>query len=153
MQRDAIRRRSFARGFLMSSALEFTGTLPDLRPVIAKAAVCVVPLRIGSGTRLKILEAGAMGKAMVSTTIGAEGLDFDPGREILIADDPVSFARNVVDLLHDPARRKALGEAARKRVRQDYDITALERAVASALENLRQSIDAKAGKRQMATVG
>ncbi len=75
------------------------------------------------------------------------------GREILIADDPVSFARNVVDLLRDPARRKALGEAARKRVRQDYDITALERAIASALENLRQSIDAEDGKRQMATVG
>ena len=143
----------FRARFSDVDGLEFTGTLPDLRPVIAKAAVCVVPLRIGSGTRLKILEAGAMGKAMVSTAIGAEGLDFEPGKEILIADDPVSFARNVVDLLRDPARRKALGEAARKRVRQDYDITALERAIASALENLRQSIDVAAGKRQMATVG
>ncbi len=72
----------FRARFADVSALEFTGTLPDLRPVVAQAAVCVVPLRIGSGTRLKILEAGAMGKAMVSTTVGAEGLDFVPGREI-----------------------------------------------------------------------
>ena len=134
-------------------ALEFTGTLPDLRPVIAKAAICVVPLRIGSGTRLKILEAGAMGKAMVSTTIGAEGLDFVPGKEILIADDPAAFAGNVVELLRDPARRKAMGEAAHNRVLQDYDVRALERAVAGAFQSLQQSIRTVAGKAQLAPVG
>jgi glycosyltransferase involved in cell wall biosynthesis len=117
-------------------SLQFTGTLRDLRPVIAKAAVCVVPLRIGSGTRLKIVEGGAMGKAMVSTTIGAEGLDFVPEQEILIADDPAIFARNVVELLRDPARRKAMGEAARKRVVRDYDVTALERSIAGPFQSL-----------------
>lgn len=134
-------------------ALQFTGTLPDLRPVIAKAAVCVVPLRIGSGTRLKIIEGCAMGKAMVSTTIGAEGLDFVPEQEILIADDPEVFARNVVELLRDPARRKAMGEAARKRVLRDYDITALERSIAGPFQRLQESIRAEAGKTHMASVG
>ena len=134
-------------------ALEFTGTLPDLRPVIAKAAVCIVPLRIGSGTRLKILEGGAMGKAIVSTTIGAEGLDFVPGEEIVIADGPVAFARNVVELLRNPARRKAMGQAARNRVVQDYDVKALECCVAAAFQSLQQSIAADAGKAQLAPVG
>jgi len=135
------------------SGLEFTGTLPDLRPVIAKAAVAVVPLRIGSGTRLKILEAGAMRKAMVSTSIGAEGLDFEAGKEILIADDPVAFARHVVELLRDPARRKSLGEAAKNKVVSAYDRRSLERSVARALASLEQSIGSEAGRRQLAPVG
>ncbi len=136
------------------TALEFTGTLPDLRPVIAKAAVTVIPLRIGSGTRLKILEAGAMRRAMVSTSVGAEGLDFVPGKEILIADDPATFARHVIELLRDPARRKILGETARNRVLQDYDCAALERSVRNALGSLEQSIGTQeAGKSQLASVG
>ncbi len=143
----------FRARFADVSALEFTGTLPDLRPVVAKAAVCVVPLRIGSGTRLKILEGGAMGKAIVSTSVGAEGLDFVPGREILIADDPAEFARNVIELLRDPSRRKAMGEAARHRVLQDYDLTALERSITSAFQNLQQAIGQEAGKTQPVPVG
>jgi polysaccharide biosynthesis protein PslH len=143
----------FRARFADVPALEFTGTLPDLRPVIAKAGVCIVPLRIGSGTRLKILEGGAMGKAIVSTTIGAEGLDFVPGKEILIADDPPVFARSVIEVLRDPARRKALGEAARKRVLQDYDFAALDRSIAGAFQNLQQSISTEAGEAQLAPVG
>ena len=134
-------------------ALEFTGSLPDLRPVIKKAAVCVVPLRIGSGTRLKILEAGAMGKAIVSTTIGAEGLDLKPDEEIMIADDAMEFAGDVVQLLRDPARRKAIGEAARNRVVQSYDMSALEHSVAVAFAELQQIIVTEAGKTQLAHVG
>ena len=143
----------FRAGFSDVPALEFTGTLPDLRPIIAKAAVCVAPLRIGSGTRLKILEAGAMRKAMVSTTIGVEGLDFVPGQEILIADDPAAFAGNVVELLRSPARRKTIGEAAHNRVAQDYDVKALERSIASAFQGLQPSIAAEAGTAQLAPVG
>ena len=142
----------FRARFADVAALEFTGTLADLRPVIAKATVCVVPVRIGSGTRLKILEAGAMGKAVVSTTIGAEGLDFVPGKEILLADVPAEFARSVVELLHDPARRKALGQAARNRVLQDYDMRALERSIASAFHSLQQSLRTEA-RAQLAQVG
>lgn len=144
---------AFRARFTDVPALECTGTLPDLRPVIAKAAVCVVPLRIGSGTRLKILEAGAMRKAMVSTSVGAEGLEFEPEKEILIADDPATFARHVVELLRDPVRRKLLGDAAHKRVRKDYDHATLDRAIAEALRSLEQSIHTEAGKRQLAPVG
>src|SRR4030095_11935398 len=68
-----------------------TGWVEDIRPYLARAAVCIVPLRVGSGTRLKIFEAMAMGKAVVSTTIGAEGLPVTPGHDIVIADEPAEF--------------------------------------------------------------
>ena len=118
-------------------SIEFTGTVPDLRPVIAEAAVSVIPLRIGSGTRMKILEGGAMGKAMVSTSVGAEGLDFVPGKEILIADTPQQFAASIVELLRDPVRRRRLGEAARQRVGADYDLRTLESSIEIALNTLK----------------
>lgn len=90
-----------------------TGTVPDVRPYLAEAAVCVVPLRVGGGTRLKIFEALAMGRAVVSTTVGAEGLPLADGTHYLRADAPDEFARAVVTLLRDPERRAALGEAGR----------------------------------------
>lgn len=138
----------FRAKFSHIPAVQFTGTLPDLRPVVATAAVSVIPLRIGTGTRLKILEGGAMGKAMVSTTIGAEGLDFVPGREILIADTPREFADGVVELLRDPVRRRSLGQAARRRVAADYDLIALERSIEHALSTLKESIDIRGEDRQ-----
>jgi glycosyltransferase involved in cell wall biosynthesis len=101
---------------------------------------------------LKILEGGAMGKAMVSTTIGAEGLDFVPGREILIADTPREFADRVVELLRDPARRRSLGQAARRRVAADYDLIALERSIEHALSTLKGSIDICGADRQVVSV-
>ena len=143
----------FRQRFSDVTAVAFTGTLPDLRPVVGKATVCIVPLRIGSGTRFKILESAAMGKPVVSTTIGAEGLDFVPGEEILIADDPAAFAGNVVELLRNPARRRAMGEAARNRVAQDYDVKALERSVAGAFRDLQQVIGVEAGQAPLASVG
>ena len=100
--------------------MEFTGTVPDMRDEIAKAETCVVPLRIGSGTRLKILEAAAMGKPIVSTTLGAEGLDFVNGEEIVLADDPAKFAEAVAELLADPGARRKLGDAARNRAERGY---------------------------------
>ena len=77
------------------------------------AAVYVVPLRIGGGTRLKIFEAMAMGKAVVSTTVGAEGLPVVSGEHLLIADEPVSFAKAIVRLLRDRHHRERIGSAAR----------------------------------------
>ena len=100
--------------------MEFTGTVPDMRDEIAKAEICVVPLRIGSGTRLKILEAAAMGKPIVSTTLGAEGLNFVNGEEIVLADDPARFAKAVAELLADPGARRKLGDAARNRAERGY---------------------------------
>jgi glycosyltransferase involved in cell wall biosynthesis len=116
--------------------VEFTGSVADMRPIIAKAAVCVVPLRIGSGTRLKILEAAAMGKAMVSTRLGAEGLNFVPGREFLLADEPEEFARAIAGLFADEPRRLEMGRAARRRVQKHYDVSTLRIAVREALEKL-----------------
>lgn len=116
--------------------VEFTGTVPDMRVEIGKAAVCVVPLRIGSGTRLKILEAGAMGKPMVSTRVGAEGLDFENGREIILSDEPEEFARAVAGLLENQNLRKQLGTAARKRVLESYSFSSLRYALRTGLASL-----------------
>ena len=85
------------------------------------AAVVVVPLRIGGGSRLKILEALAAGKAVVSTSVGAEGLELNPGEHLLIADDPKEFAQKVVELLRSPDRRRRLGQAGRQRIIECYD--------------------------------
>jgi glycosyltransferase involved in cell wall biosynthesis len=102
-----LRRRAAQRG------IRVTGTVEDVRPYVAEAAVYVVPLRIGGGTRLKILEALAMGKAIVSTGVGAEGLPLVDGEHFLAADSRAAMARGVVSLLRNPARRAALGAAGR----------------------------------------
>ena len=98
-----------------------TGRVPEIKPYFARATVFVVPLRIGSGTRLKILEALAMGKAVVSTTVGAEGLGLVDGKEILIADEPKAFAESVLRLLTDASLCREMGENGRARVERDYD--------------------------------
>jgi glycosyltransferase involved in cell wall biosynthesis len=105
---------------LASGHVVVTGAVDDIRPYLGKAAVCVVPLRSGSGTRIKIFEAMAMGKAVVSTTMGAEGLPVHHGKDIVLADDPADFARQVVELLRDPQRRAQLGCAARQLVEENY---------------------------------
>lgn len=85
-----------------------TGFVDDIRPYIDESAVMVVPIRIGSGTRLKILDAMAMGKAIVSTSVGCEGLNVNDGKDILIADSPEDFADKTIDLLRDSNKRGAL---------------------------------------------
>lgn len=102
-------------------AIVLTGRVEDVRPYIAGAAVYVVPLRIGGGTRLKVLEAMAMSKAIVSTALGCEGFDLVPGQELVVADTPADFAAAVLTLLHDPARRERLGRAARRFAGSRYD--------------------------------
>ena len=98
-----------------------TGFVPDVRPYIAGAALYVVPLRIGGGTRLKVLEAMALGKAIVSTTLGCEGFPLEPGRHLLTADTPGDFAGAILALLRDEARRNALGDAAQSFAAGQYD--------------------------------
>ena len=105
--------------------IEFTGTVAEIVPYLSAATVCVVPLRIGSGTRLKIIEAAAAGKAVVSTVLGADGLTFKDGEEILRVDDPAAFASSVVSLLRNPALRTSMGAAAQKRAEAEYSIAAL----------------------------
>lgn len=95
------------------AAVNFAGFVDDLRYTVRRAAVYVVPLRAGSGTRLKLLEAMAMGKAIVSTSIGAEGLGLADGETALLADTPEAFAEAVCRLLEDAPLRERLGRAAR----------------------------------------
>lgn len=100
--------------------IRVTGTVPDVRPYIERAAVFVVPLRVGGGTRLKIFEAMAMERAVVSTTIGAEGLPLQPGVQIVLADSAEAIADAVVRLLQDPVEAAALGAAGCKMVRGSF---------------------------------
>ena len=97
---------------LASSSVQVTGTVASVTDYLRDATVVVVPLRIGGGTRLKIYEAMAMGKALVSTTIGAEGLSFQNGRDLLLADDASAFAEAIVLLLRDAQARRRFELAA-----------------------------------------
>jgi len=105
---------------LAGPQIEFTGFVSDLRPHLASAAAVVVPLRLGGGTRLKIVEAMAMGKAVVSTTLGAEGIEAVPGRDILIEDQPVAFADAVNRLLAEPRLAARIGQSARQLAVERY---------------------------------
>jgi glycosyltransferase involved in cell wall biosynthesis len=93
------------------SNITVTGTVPDIRPYLWKSAVSIVPLRIGSGTRLKIYESMAARVPVVSTTIGAEGLDVNPPVDIRLADSPRDFAAQCIGLLEDHALRTQVAEA------------------------------------------
>ncbi|MEY4642373.1 MAG: hypothetical protein RLZZ227_2367 [Pseudomonadota bacterium] len=105
---------------LATRAIKVTGTVDDVRPYVHRAAVYIVPLRVGGGTRIKIYEALAMGKAVVSTTVGAEGLPLTHDRDILLADTPEAFAQQVVNLIAYPATRTRLGQAGRALVETEY---------------------------------
>ncbi|GBD08335.1 Phosphatidyl-myo-inositol mannosyltransferase [Candidatus Thermoflexus japonica] len=100
--------------------LHVVGEVPDVRPYLAGATVYVAPLRAGGGTRLKILEAMAMGKAIVSTPMGCDGLSVMDGEHVWLADGE-AFARAMITLAQDPSRRRALGEAARRLAVARYD--------------------------------
>jgi len=97
--------KEIAEAAKRNGQVRVTGFVDDIRPHIAGAAIIVVPIRIGSGTRLKILDSMAMGKAIVSTSVGCEGLNVDNGKNILIADDPEDFANQTIELLRDSAKR------------------------------------------------
>jgi polysaccharide biosynthesis protein PslH len=115
------------RAACAAAGIQVTGTVADVRPYVAEAAVYVVPLRIGGGTRLKIFEALAMGKAVVATRVGAEGLPIVSGQHFLQADSPADFAQAVVTLLKDAGRRHALGLAGRRLVTERYSWTQVTR--------------------------
>lgn len=106
---------------LASPSVEITGTVPSVAEYLHNATVVIVPLRIGGGTRLKIFEAMAMRKALVSTPIGAEGLDVTSGQDCLIADDAQSFGSAILSVLRDPAlRNKCEENAAALAARYDW---------------------------------
>jgi polysaccharide biosynthesis protein PslH len=99
----------------------FTGHIEDIHKLITESWLSVVPIQVGGGTRLKILEAMALGTPVISTSKGAEGLLVENGKDILIADEPRDFARAVIDLLGNPLERDHLSERARETVTQLYD--------------------------------
>jgi glycosyltransferase involved in cell wall biosynthesis len=104
----------------LNESVILTGYLDDVRPTVAQSWACVVPLRVGGGTRLKILEAMALSTPVVSTSKGAEGLEVVPGEHILIADEPTEFADAVLRLLDNPALRTKLAANGQKLVREQY---------------------------------
>jgi glycosyltransferase involved in cell wall biosynthesis len=108
----------------------------DIRPCFDQAWVFVVPLRTGGGTRLKILEAMSMERAIVSTTLGAEGIPCESGRHLVHADGPVEFAREVVRLLESPEDRYRMGHAARQWVRENFDWQILCERIRTALQTV-----------------
>jgi glycosyltransferase involved in cell wall biosynthesis len=111
---DVIALASSVPGFVV------TGTVPDIRPWLHGARLSIVPLRIGGGTRLKIYEAMAAGCPVVSTTVGAEGLDCTNGENIILADTAEDFAAACVKILDNPDERSRIGKAAREFVIGGY---------------------------------
>jgi glycosyltransferase involved in cell wall biosynthesis len=105
---------------LTRPSVDVTGEGPDIRPYLRSAAVVAVPVRIGGGTRLKVLEGLASGKAMVSTSLGCEGIDVRDGEHLLIGDGAESFASRVTELFDDPARGEELGRAGRRLIGRTY---------------------------------
>jgi polysaccharide biosynthesis protein PslH len=103
------------------AAVTVTGYVGDVRPYIAQSKVYVVPIRMGSGTKLKVLEALAMGIPVVSTSLGAEGIAITPGQDILIADDPAEFAAQVVALMNDEPLRKSMSRRGRELMESHYE--------------------------------
>jgi len=129
--------------------VHLTGWVEDIRPFLSQAAVCVVPLRIGGGTRLKIFEAMSMEKAIVSTTIGAEGLPVRPEEHLLIADEPAEFAKSTLALLRDVERRRSMGISARELVVRNYSW----RMVAKQFADTLAEVVAKSGRSATKTAG
>jgi glycosyltransferase involved in cell wall biosynthesis len=98
----------------------FTGSVADIRPHVAEGDVSIIPLRVGSGTRIKAFEAMAMGRPVVATRLGVEGLDIEPGRHFLQADEPVAFAEAILSLLDDVTLRQRIVTAARTRLEERF---------------------------------
>ncbi len=124
---------------LQNKSVEVTGKVPAVIDYLRAATVAIVPLRIGGGTRLKIFEAMSMGKAVVSTSVGAEGLDVMPGRDLLIADTPEEFVGSVCELLLNPTLRRKYEQAAAV-VAARYDWSEISSVFAEVLRQSSTSI-------------
>jgi glycosyltransferase involved in cell wall biosynthesis len=121
----------------LNDNVSLTGYLEDIRPTVAASWACVVPLLAGGGTRLKILEAMALGTPVISTSKGAEGLDATDGKHLLIADTPDQFAEKTVRLLQEPELRLTLAHNARQLVLDKYDWAGIGRHVCDLVERCR----------------
>lgn len=124
------------RAFHNGHTIEVAGSVPSMEPYYRRAAISVVPLRVGGGTRLRILESFAIGRAVVSTRIGCEGLEAVDGQHLLTADEPQLFAEACVRLLREPEQRARLEANARALVRDTYAWERIEERVAKVAEDL-----------------
>lgn len=128
-----------------SRGVRLTGYVDDIRPHVGEPACYIVPLRVGGGSRLKILDAWAMGKAVVSTAVGCEGLDARDGENILIRDTSVGFAEAVQEVLSNSDLRRRLGREARRTAETVYDWQVLGASVHSAYEAVRNGAGTEVG--------
>jgi glycosyltransferase involved in cell wall biosynthesis len=120
---------------LSRDGVTVTGMVPDIRDYIARAAVVALPLRIGSGTKHRVFQSLAMEKAVVTTSVGSEGIALQPGVHALLSDEPAGIARHIVDLLRDPQRRARVGHAGREFVMERYDWAANYRLLERTFED------------------
>ena len=118
------------------AGVSVVGAVPDVRPYITRGAIYVAPLRMGGGTRFKLLEAMALGRPVVSTSIGSEGFEVQSGRELLIADKPAVFANSVLQILENPNLASRLSTAGRDFVAAHFDWA----SIIPLLETLQQQL-------------
>ena len=128
--------RPSIKEFAKRNSVIVTGTVDNVRPYIEKCAVSVVPLRIGSGVKGKILVAMAMGKPVITTSIGAEGMGFTPEENIIIVDHPKEFAERIIEVLENKVLREKLARAGRKFVEENYSLEATYGKLAEMYEHL-----------------
>lgn len=121
---------------IASKDIVITGHVPDVRPYFDDSAVFVCPLRAGSGMQTKNLEAMAMGVPVVTTSVGLEGLDATPGKEIFVADNPVDFANQLIRLIEEPALRRKVSESERKLVETKYSWSEIVRGLDQVYEQI-----------------
>lgn len=130
--------QSYREGYNNNPGVTCLGYVADIRPHLAQASCTVVPIRVGGGTRLKILDAWAMGKAVVSTSMGCEGLEAIDGKNILIRDDPKDFAGAVAEVLANSELRSELGVNGRKTAEEMYSWDIVGRTVRVSYRHLLQ---------------
>jgi glycosyltransferase involved in cell wall biosynthesis len=116
--------------------IEVTGYVPDVRPYLRNAAVSICPMRVGAGAKNKVLEAMAIGTPVVSTSLGIEGIEAQPGHHLLVADTPQAFTRQVCDIAQDSELRARLARQARRLIEQKYDWNLVVQPLQRMLESL-----------------
>jgi len=123
---------------LEDKSVQVLGFVPDIRPIVQRASVFIAPIRIGSGTKIKVLNAMAQAKAVVATTTAAEGIDVTPEENILIADDPGEFAEKIVYLLNHEENAREIGARARELIERKYSWDVISEDVHRTYENHRR---------------
>jgi sugar transferase (PEP-CTERM/EpsH1 system associated) len=136
------------RRLMQTAGIQVTGTVEDVRPYYHKATALVVPLRIGGGSRLKILEAMSAGVPVVSTSIGCEGLDVQNDEHLLIADDPNQFAEKTIEVLADQNLQTRMAVNARHRVVQKYSWASMADRLAAVYDALAAAKPSSSGQRK-----